>query len=55
LLYFSGCSKLENTSVNNAKPVATTTKMAIGIYVDSISSDVKPRKMRPAFGRAVGL
>src|SRR5919202_1526567 len=36
LLYFSECSRLENTSVNSAKPVATTTKMAMGMYAESM-------------------
>ena len=31
LLYFSEWIRLEKTSVNIAKPVATTTKMAIGM------------------------
>jgi len=35
-LYFSGWINPEKTRVNNAKPVATATKMAIGIYAEGI-------------------
>src|SRR6476660_8850830 len=39
LLYFSECRRLANPSVNSAKPVATTTKMAMGMYGESIWRD----------------
>ena len=35
-LYFSEWIRLENTSVKSAKPVATTTNKAMGMYAESI-------------------
>src|ERR1051325_9216715 len=54
LLYFSECSRLEKTSVNSAKPVATTTKMAIGMYAESILGGRRPARCarRPEMNRS---
>ena len=39
LLYLLGWIRLVKTSVNTAKPVATATKMAIGMYDESMGND----------------
>src|SRR5947207_13980837 len=38
LLYFFGWTRLAITSVSTAKPVATTTKMAMGMYADGMGN-----------------
>jgi hypothetical protein len=46
--------RLEKTSVNSANPVATTTKMAMGMYDESIRMNEGAESRAPG-GKAVGL
>jgi hypothetical protein len=45
-LYFSEWIRLEKTSVNNAKPVATAMKMAIGMYDEGIGNSCRVKMKR---------
>src|SRR5436190_7755862 len=44
LLYFCELSRPDTTRVNRAKPVATTTKIAMGMYDESIGSRAAPEE-----------